>query len=71
LLPAEGQADVYNVIPAVPRFQSSQDYSHFSNFYDCDQPSSGEVFILQPARAVYDHATGQWKLRSKGRLQIS
>lgn len=71
LLPADGQPNIYNVIPAVPRFQSAQDYSHFSHFYDCDQPSSGEVFIVQPARAVYDHTADQWKLRSKGRLQIS
>jgi predicted nucleic acid-binding Zn-ribbon protein len=71
LLPADDLPNCYHVIPAVPRFQSAQDYSHFSHFYDCDQPSSGEVFIVQPARAVYDHAADQWKLRSKGRLQIS
>lgn len=71
LLPDDGTRNIYKVLPGVPRFQSSQDYSHFAYFYDCDQPSSGELLILEPALATYDESAGQWTLKRKGRLQIS
>lgn len=71
LLPDDGTRNIYKVLPGVPRFQSSQDYSHFAYFYDCDQPSSGELLILEPALAAYDESAGQWTLKRKGRLQIS
>ncbi|MGH9843315.1 MAG: hypothetical protein ACREEM_31635 [Blastocatellia bacterium] len=71
LIPEEGQRNLYKVIPGVPRFSSSQDYSHFLHFYDCDQPSSGEVLIVEPALAVYETEADRWRLERKGRLQIS
>lgn len=71
LIQNDGSHDTYKVIPSVPRFQSSQDYSHFSHFYDCDQASSGEVLIVEPALARYDGSIGQWTLLRKGRLQVS
>ncbi|MBL8191605.1 MAG: hypothetical protein JNK38_26540 [Acidobacteria bacterium] len=71
LIQNDSSHDTYKVIPSVPRFQSSQDYSHFSHFYDCDQASSGEVLIVEPALARYDGSIGQWTLLRKGRLQVS
>lgn len=71
LMPDSGSHDLYKVIPGVPRFQSSQDYSHFAYFYDCDSPTSGELLIVEPALARYDSSMGQWALHRKGRLQIS
>lgn len=71
LMPDGGSHDLYKVIPGVPRFQSSQDYSHFAYFYDCDSPTSGELLIVEPALARYDSSMGQWALHRKGRLQLS
>jgi hypothetical protein len=66
----DGGYNIYKVIPGVPRFQSPQDYSHFAHFYDCEQPSSGELLIVEPALAAYDDTARQWTLRQKGRLRI-
>jgi len=66
----DGSYTTYQVIPGVPRFQSPQDYSHFAYFYECEQPSSGELLIVEPALATYDDSARQWTLQRKGRLQI-
>lgn len=57
-------------IPIHPRFHSTQDYLHYSKFYDCDHPSSGEVWIVNPAQATYDEQSNQWRLHKRGKLQI-
>jgi hypothetical protein len=71
LSPDERQQDLFKAIPNYPRFSSSQDYSHYAPFYDCDQPSSGEVWIIEPALARFERDLNQWRLYKKGRLQIS
>jgi Skp family chaperone for outer membrane proteins len=65
-----GGSGLFEVAPGYPRFTSSQDFMHYQGFYDCDQPASGEVFIVEPALAAYDAALNQYQLRKKGRLQI-
>jgi hypothetical protein len=68
--PDERRRGFYVVLPNVPRFSSSQDYSYFTHFYDCDQPASGEILIAEPALASYDDHRDEWTLSKKGRLQI-
>jgi hypothetical protein len=58
------------VIPRHSHFRSTQDYLHYSKFYECDQPSSGEVWIVVPAQATYDQQSNQWSLHQRGKLQI-
>jgi hypothetical protein len=71
LSPDERQRGMFKAIPNYPRFSSSQDYSHYAPFYDCDHPSSGEVRIVEPALATYDTESSKWRLYKKGKLQIS
>jgi hypothetical protein len=71
LSPDERHRGMFKAIPNYPRFSSSQDYSHYAPFYDCDHPSSGEVRIVEPALATYETESSQWRLYKKGKLQIS
>jgi len=51
------------------RLQKSQEFvSYYKGYYYCDSPSAGEVFVVEPA--VVDHASGGWRLRSPGRLEL-
>jgi predicted nucleic acid-binding Zn-ribbon protein len=70
LFQTDRQQSSFFAIPIHPRFTSTQDYSRFSKFYDCDQPSSGEVWIVAPAHATYDEQANQWRLSKRGKLQI-
>ena len=70
VIAANGRSGFHEVIPSYARFTSSQDFAHYQKFYDCEQPSAGEVFIVEPALAAYDAASGQYHLKRKGRLQI-
>jgi hypothetical protein len=59
------------VIPRIPHFSSGEEFSiYFRNYFDCDTPSSGEVWIIRPARVQADDVTGGWKLTDKGRLDV-
>lgn len=61
---------LFLVIPSLDRFNSSQDFNHYSTFYDCDRPAAGEVWVSEPALATYDKSSGHWRLHQKGQLQI-
>jgi osmotically-inducible protein OsmY len=56
------------VVPTVNRFTTRQDFhSYYEKFYDCYNPSAGEVWIVEPA--TVDTISGGWKLRDKGVLE--
>jgi hypothetical protein len=56
-------------IPSVGQFQMKQDfYNYYDRYYDCDQPSAGDVWILHPA--VVETVSGGWRLMEKGRLEV-
>ena len=67
----QNQRGQHLAIPNLPRFGSAQDYSQFQKFYDCDQPTAGEIIIVEPAIINQDPASGEWNLAKKGTLQIS
>jgi hypothetical protein len=71
LSPDERHHGMFKAIPNYPRFSSSQDFSHYAPFYDCDEPSSGEVWIIEPALATYETESNQWRLSKKGKMQIN
>lgn len=58
------------VVPKMERFQTRQDFIHFQRYYDCNNPSSGEVWIIRPAVVVTDTVRGEWNLVEKGQLEI-
>lgn len=67
----EGNSDGQIVIPHVTHFSSSEEFSiYFRNYFDCDAPSSGEVWIVRPALVKVDDKTGGWRLADKGLLEI-
>ncbi len=57
------------VVPRVTQFQMRQEYHNFyEKYYDCSNPESGAVWIIDPA--VVDKVAGGWQLREKGRLEV-
>jgi hypothetical protein len=58
------------VIPRILRFTSTQDYDHYRRYYECANPSAGEVWIVRPAVVVTEGHEGEWKLMDKGQLKI-
>lgn len=72
VLAPSGSRNQFMVLPSVIRFSSAQEYwTYYQSFYECDQPAAGEVWIIEPALAQLDSATGEWQLSQKGRLKTS
>lgn len=60
---------LFYVVPKVGYFQTKQDFhNYYEKYYDCARPTSGEVWIVEPA--VVDKVSGGWELRDKGELEI-
>jgi tetratricopeptide (TPR) repeat protein len=55
------------ILPKLTRFSNKRDYFAYKDYYDCDDPSAGEVLIVYPA--IADKLEGGWKLREVGRLR--
>lgn len=57
------------VIPRATQFQTKQDFlTYFEKYYDCQRPTAGEVWIIEPA--VVSTVPGGWQLREKGVLEV-
>jgi hypothetical protein len=57
------------VVPRSTQFQTKQDFhTYFEKYYDCQKPSAGEVWIIDPA--VVSTVPGGWQLREKGVLEV-
>ncbi len=57
------------VVPRAAQFQTKQDFhTYYEKYYDCDKPSAGDVWIVEPA--VVSKVQGGWLLREKGVLEI-
>jgi hypothetical protein len=57
------------IVPSVTQFQMRQEYYNFyEKYYECANPESGSVWILDPA--VVEKVVGGWELREKGRLEV-
>jgi hypothetical protein len=70
LLPLR-QNGQYYAIPFYERFGSAQDFSHYQRFYQCDQPSAGEIIVVDPAIVDFDANSREWNLRKRGVLQVN
>lgn len=57
------------IVPSVTQFQMRQEYYNFyEKYYDCANPESGAVWIIDPA--VVEKVAGGWQLREKGVLEV-
>jgi hypothetical protein len=68
MLIAEQEAAAGYVLPK-PRLQRGQDFSQFyKSYYDCAEPSAGEVYIVRPARV--ERVGNRWRLQEMGKMEI-
>jgi predicted nucleic acid-binding Zn-ribbon protein len=56
------------VVPQHKRFQSKSDFMHYSDYFDCPNPSAGEITIIRPA--IVSRASGGWQLHDRGVLRV-
>jgi hypothetical protein len=57
------------IVPRITRFQTKEDfYNHYEQFYDCNRPAAGEVWLHEPAPV--EKVDGGWRLQNKGVLEI-
>jgi hypothetical protein len=57
------------MIPAMTRFETNESYYiPYKDYFDCDQPSSGEIIVNKPARLT--RVAHGWKLAQKGTLAV-
>jgi uncharacterized protein YoxC len=57
------------LVPRVPQFQTKQEFhSYYERYYDCQRPSAGDVWIIDPA--IVSTVPGGWELREKGVLEV-
>jgi hypothetical protein len=58
-------------VPQIARFSSSEDFSgYFGDYFECEAPAAGEVWITRPARVRNDEIKGGWHVIKKGALEV-
>lgn len=60
----------YIIFPGVGQLNSGGDYAAYRQFFDCENPARGELWIHAPAVAFYDAELREWTLTQKGRLEV-
>lgn len=59
------------LFPKAHRLSSGDEFHTFyANYYECAEPSAGDVSIIRPGVVVDDETHGGWKLKSKGLLKV-
>jgi F0F1-type ATP synthase membrane subunit b/b' len=57
------------VVLPKPRLQRSQEFSsYYKGYYYCNEPSAGEVYVVEPA--IVEREGNGWRLRHMGRMEI-
>ena len=57
------------LLPRVTQFQTKQEfYTYYEKYYQCEKPSAGDVWIVEPA--TVSKVEGGWQLKKKGVLDI-
>ncbi|HEX8457764.1 MAG TPA: hypothetical protein VF656_10745 [Pyrinomonadaceae bacterium] len=56
-------------LPKATSFDAPEDFDNsYKDYYDCEHPRAGDVFIISPA--VIKEAEGGWKIAEVGRLEV-
>jgi tetratricopeptide (TPR) repeat protein len=56
------------VLPRTTTFYNNRDYYAYKDYYDCEAPEAGAVFIIYPA--TVEKTEQGWKLAEVGRLRV-
>lgn len=72
ILSVNDETGLHNLaLPASDRLLGSDEFTYYyKNIFDCEQPISGEIYVIAPARMQEDTQQGGWMLNSRGKLQI-
>lgn len=72
ILSVDDGTSLYNLaLPTSDRLLGSDEFTYYyKNIFDCEQPISGEIYVIAPARMDEDTQQGGWMLHSRGKLQI-
>ncbi len=65
-----GGEGVFQLVPAFDRLLTGNEIRTYSEFFVCEKPSPGDVWIDTPAIAVCHTAEGEWRIDRKGVLEI-
>ena len=60
----------YLIFPSVRQVEAAQRLFAFEKAFDCENPAAGELWIVRPAVALFDQATGEFSLAQKGMLEV-
>lgn len=60
----------YIIFPGAGQLNSGGDFAAYRQFFDCDNPGCGELWIEAPAVAAFDAELREWTLTQKGRLKV-
>jgi hypothetical protein len=56
------------VLPKVTHFKAEKDFNKYKDYYDCANPTAGELIILSPA--VVNSTPVGWKIVEAGKLEV-
>jgi formylglycine-generating enzyme required for sulfatase activity len=57
------------LIPSITRFQTKQKFfAYYEKYYDCEKPSAGDIWIIDPATVA--KVEGGWRLKKRGVLEV-
>ena len=72
ILSVNDETGLHNLaLPASDRLIGLDEFTYYyKNIFDCEQPVSGEIYVIAPARMDEDTQQGGWMLHSRGKLQI-
>lgn len=61
--------DLFYAVPSFVRFQTKSEYlTYYQNYYNCENPSGGAVWIVKPT--VVRRVDDGWQLQQKGELEF-
>lgn len=64
---AHGECEV---VPAFERVLIGEEIRNYDEFFDCANPRSGQVWVVEPALVTPREVSGEWSLQKKGRLEV-
>lgn len=72
ILSVQEGTNLHNLaLPASDRLLGSDEFTYYyKNIFECEQPVSGEIYVIAPAEMDEDTQHGGWMLSSRGKLQI-
>ncbi len=61
--------ELYYAVPSFARFPTKSEYfTYYQNYYNCENPSGGAVWIISPT--VVRRVDDGWQLQQKGELEV-